>query len=502
MAISKILHIGDCGAGYSGKHLRQSMNYIMELQKTGNGKWVAGLNCQTEDAYGQMRRTKKDFDKTDKRQGYHIIISFTEGEVDEETAFSIIGRFAEEYLGKDYEAVYAVHNNTSHIHGHIIFNSVSFRDGKKYRYEKGEWEKRMQPITNRLCEEYGLSTIELSGDKADLYKNGKEWKEYRDGKFVWGNMIKRDIDACIIQSATYESFLSMLRDMGYEVEDSCQNSRKYLAVKPMGMKRFRRCKSLGEDYTEERIRERISTENFSRCSLQPEREPRIVSCRMKRYRRAKMTGIQKRYLKKLYRLGLMKKRPYSQAWKYRDDIRKMQKLQEDYLFLHRHGISNALEAAAVARNIKEKKKEVAKEKSRAFKAKARMKPLFDIAEEIKDLQELGSCYIRGEELFQKEYRRWQELKERLQIEGYTLEGLESLKQHYKNETATIRKKEKTVRKEEAVARRIWNELEAEETEREKCRGTETEGDIRREMDAGQGYDNEHGSESLFKKPER
>lgn len=180
----------------------------------------------------------------------------------------------------------------------------------------------------------------------------------------------------------------------------------------------------------------------------------------------------------------------------------MQKLQEDYLFLHRHGISNALEAAAVARNIKEKKKEVAKEKSRAFKAKARMKPLFDIAEEIKDLQELGNCYIRGEELFQKEYRRWQELKERLQIEGYTLEGLESLKQHYKNEIATIRKKEKTVRKEETVARRIWNELEAEETEREKCRGTETEGDIRREMDAGEGYDNEHGSESLFKKPER
>ena len=78
-----------------------------------------------------------------------------------------------------------------------------------------------------------------------------------------------------------------------------------------------------------------------------------------------------------------------------------------------------------------------------------------------------------------------------------MEGLESLKQHYKNETATIRKKEKTVRKEETVARRIWNELEAEETERKKCRGTETEGDIRREMDAGQGYDNEHGSESIF-----
>ena len=464
MAISKILQIGDCGAGYSGKHLRQAMDYIMEAGKTGNGKWVAGLNCQKDDAYRQMRRTKAGFGKTDKRQGYHIIISFAEGEVDAETAFSIIGRFAEEYLGKGYEAVYAVHDNTSHIHGHIIFNSVSFRDGKKYRYEKGEWEKGMQPITNRLCEEYGLSTIALPQDRGERDGGGREWKEYRDGKFVWGNMIRRDIDACIIQSADYESFLSMLRDMGYEVENGCQNGRKYLAVKPMGMDRFRRCRNLGEDYTEERIRERISTENFFRYSSVPEREPRIVSCRMKGYRRAGMSGIQKRYLKKLYRLGLMKKRPYSQAWKYREDIRRMQKLQEDYLFLHRHGIGNALEAAAVVGNIKEKKKEIAKEKSRVFRARARMKPLFDMAEEIKDLQEMGNCYIRGEELFQKEYRRWQELKERLRTEGYTLEQLESLKQHYRNETAMIRKKEKAVRKEEAVAGRIWKELAAEEAE--------------------------------------
>ena len=91
MAISKILYIGDCGSGYAGKHLKQALDYIVEEHKTGEGKWVASLNCQVDNAYEQMRRTKAKFGKTDQRQGYHMIISFTEGEVDAETAFEVIG---------------------------------------------------------------------------------------------------------------------------------------------------------------------------------------------------------------------------------------------------------------------------------------------------------------------------------------------------------------------------------------------------------------------------
>lgn len=110
MAISKILYIGDCGSGYAGKHLKQALDYIVEDYKTGQGRWVSSLNCQPDSAYEQMRQTKVQFDKTDKRQGYHLIISFAEGEVDAETAFEVIGKFAKEYLGADYEAVYSVHD--------------------------------------------------------------------------------------------------------------------------------------------------------------------------------------------------------------------------------------------------------------------------------------------------------------------------------------------------------------------------------------------------------
>lgn len=459
MAISKILYIGDCGSGYSGKHLRQALDYIAEEHKTGGGKWVSSLNCQTDNAYEQMRQTKVQFGKTDQRQGYHLIISFVEGEVDAETAFEVIGKFAKEYLGRDYEVLYSVHDNTDHIHGHLIFNSVSFRTGMKYRYEKGDWARKIQPITNRLCEEYGLSTIEISEDRARPSENYKEWNDFRDGKFVWSDMIKRDIDACILQAATYESFLSMMSEMGYEIKNAYRNEGKYLAIKPMGMSRFRRCKSLGENYSEERIRERIETESLSSYrKTAKEQEPKIVRCRVKRYRKAKLSGVQKKYFARLYRLGLLKKRPYSQVWKYRDEIRKMQKLQEDYLFLVRHDIQTAAGVAVIAESMTDKKKDTSREKSRIFKERAKMKPLFDIASELGELSEMESCYQKGERLFEKEHEKYMELRNRLKKEGYSVEQLEDFKLHYKNEIARIREKEKAVSKEERIAKRILAEL--------------------------------------------
>lgn len=419
---------------------------------------MAALNCQKEHVYQQMRRTKEIFGKTGQRQGYHLIISFAEGEVDAQTAFEIIGRFAEEYLGKDYEALYAVHDNTEHIHGHIIFNSVSFRSGMKYRYEKGDWAEKIQPVTNRLCEEYGLSVIEAAESRADPGGSYREWDGFRDGKFVWADMVKRDIDACILQAEDYESFLSMLSEMGYGIKNADRKEGKYLALKPAGMKRFLRCRRLGDDYTEERIRERIRKESLSEYHAVFKNTPQIVRCRVKRYRKAALSGLQKKYFARLYRTGQLKKRPYSQAWRYRDDIRKMKKLQEDYLFLVRHDIHTADDLAAAADHMQEKKNQVSMEKSRVSRKRAGMKPLFDAADEMKSLQECENCYRRGETFFESEHRRWQELDAWLKKEGYSMDSLDALKQHYRHEAALVREKEKAAAGEQRTAERILKDL--------------------------------------------
>ena len=366
MAISKILHMKDSGNSFHARHLKRALDYVMNPEKTQGGRLVGAINCQADMAFEQMMDTKKQFGKTDKRQGYHIILSFKEDEVEPDRAFEITQKFVAEYLGDAYEAVFVVHDNTDHVHSHIVFNSVSFVDGKKYRYEKGDWAKYIQPITNKLCQEYGLSIIDVEdGSKEKQHENYKDWSEYREGSFVWADMIKRDLDACILQANDFSGFLELLSEKGYEVKQG-----KYLAVRPQGMTRFRRCKTLGENYSQEAIVERIAKEDLSFYQSQnEEKQAAIVKCYVKRYHRAKMSGLQKRYYAKLYRIGKLKKKPYSQVWKYRDDIRKMHKLQEQYLFLVRHKIESAEELVSVLDNLTDKKKEASKEKSKTYKAR-------------------------------------------------------------------------------------------------------------------------------------
>ena len=455
MAISKILNMKDCGGHFHGKHLKRSLDYVMNPEKTQDGRLVGAINCQVDSAFEQMKATKRKFGKVDKRQGYHIILSFKEDEVNPETAFEITRRFVEEYLGKSYEAVYVVHDNTAHVHSHIVFNSVSFVDGKKYRYEKGDWAKYIQPITNKLCQEYGLSIIDVDdGSKEKEHESYKDWSEYREGSFVWADMIKRDLDSCILQAGNYEQFLELLSDKGYEVKQG-----KYLAVKPQGMTRFRRCKTLGDMYSDEAIRERIEKEDISFYrEQQKEVQPVLCKCKVRRYRRAKMSGLQKRYYAKLYRIGKLKKKPYSQVWKYKEDIRKMHKLQEEYLFLVNHDIHSAEELVSVISSLTDKRKEVSAEKSRIYKARERSRELFDTADDMKELEPAEKSFLQGDVFFTDEHLQWETLKQKLLSQGYSLEEVEALRKHYKEEDSKACAKERAVFKELNIGKSIWKSL--------------------------------------------
>ena len=455
MAISKILHMKDSGNSFHARHLKRALDYVMNPEKTQGGRLVGAINCQTDMAFEQMMDTKKQFGKTDKRQGYHIILSFKEDEVEPDRAFEITQKFVAEYLGDAYEAVFVVHDNTDHVHSHIVFNSVSFVDGKKYRYEKGDWAKYIQPITNKLCQEYGLSIIDVEdGSKEKQHENYKDWSEYREGSFVWADMIKRDLDACILQANDFSGFLELLSEKGYEVKQG-----KYLAVRPQGMTRFRRCKTLGENYSQEAIVERIAKEDLSFYQSQnEEKQAAIVKCYVKRYHRAKMSGLQKRYYAKLYRIGKLKKKPYSQVWKYKDDIRKMHKLQEEYLFLVNHDIHSAEELVSVISSLTDKRKEVSAEKSRIYKARERSRELFDIADDMKELEPAEKSFLQGDEFFTDEHLQWDTLKQKLLSRGYSLEEVEALRKHYKEEYSKACAKERAVFKELNIGKSIWKSL--------------------------------------------
>ena len=471
MAISKIMHMKDCGKSYHGMHLKRSIDYITVPEKTQNGRLVGSVNCTVGNAFEQMRETKIKFEKNNQRQGYHIVLSFKEGEVDPDIAFEITEKFVNEYVGGRYEAVFAVHDNTDHIHSHIIFNSVSFVDGMKYHYSKGDWEKEIQPITNRLCAEYGLSVLELDREHAN--SEYKEWSVQRDGRFVWGDMIKRDIDTCILQAVTFDSFLSLLMEKGYEIKQG-----KYLAVKPPGMSRFKRCKSFGEDYSEERIRERIKEETLQTYRKEQQSKPKLVKCYVKRYKRAKMSGIQKKYYARLYRIGKLKKRAYSQVWKYRNDIKKMHRLQQQYLFLARHDISSLPELVAVMDNLNQKKTECYTDKSKVYKAKAKCKTLFDNADKMKELECAEIAYQNGDDYFEGEHRKWMELESKLKAEGYNFTEVVTLQEHYRKQIADVNAKIAATKKEWSLGDSILREYEEASVRKEERQWEQEENKIK------------------------
>lgn len=463
MAITKILTINDCGEKFAGKHLKQAIGYIIDAEKTQGGRYVTGINCQPQEAFQQMKMTKLKYGKTDKRQGYHLIISFEEKKLEPGLAFEIVGKFVEEFLGSGYEAIYAVHDNTDYTHGHIIFNSVNYLNGRKFRYERGDWVKIIQPITNRLCKEYGLSTIDIDMENVDKQslsteqvctkdsanidglaassgrsmtvgvgkqKRYQDWNEFRDGKFIWRDMIRRDLDACILQADSFDEFLLMMQEKGYEVKQN-----KYLAVKPMGMQRYCRCKSLGDAYTEEKIRQRIEVESLAAYASRPESDYVMEMPGDEFLPRTKLSGIQKNYYARVCRVRRLAKLPYSKAWQYRDEIRKMQRVHEQYLFLVKNDIHSLVELVEVKANLEAKNKECRRERRELNREKKRFEPLFEIAGRMKELQAAENSFIAGDDFFLPEHKEYQECAGKLEQDGYTLEETEALKKCYKDKLA-------------------------------------------------------------------
>ncbi len=471
MAITKILTINDSGVKFAGKHLEQAVSYILDREKTQDGRLVTGINCQPGKAYEQMAATKRKYGKTDKRQGYHLIISFEAGEVSPDTAFEIIRKFTEEYLGQEYEAVLAVHDNTAHVHGHIIFNSVNYHNGRKYRYEKGDWAKKIQPITNRLCEEYGLSTIEIEEHGRKRNERYKDWNEFRDGKFIWREMIQRDVDACIMQAESFEEFLDLMMEKGYDIKQN-----KYLAVKPLGMQRFCRCKSMGEDYAEERIRERIRRENLETYAKRNHGEAShaIEPVKDEFLRRTKLVGIQKTYYAKICRLRHLERLPYSKAWEYREEIRRMQEVHEKYLFLVKNEIHSLTELIAVRDNLQEKAEECGKERRGLYHEKKQMEPLFSVADKMMELVPAEKSWQAGDEFFEKEHLSYRALEEQLQGEGYSLEETEMLRKKYKDKGSGIYERQREIKKRLKMAGEMITEF-TESLERAKDRSEEKTG---------------------------
>lgn len=322
MAITKIMHMNSEKNRNPAQHLQNALEYIQNPDKTEKLFLVGSVNCLPETAFEQMLDTKKLFQKTNKRQGYHIVLSLKPGEGTPEIAFDMARRFTEEFLGDRYEAVYAVHIDKDHIHSHIVWNSVSLLDGRKYDYKKGDWKLIIQPITNKLCKEYGLSIIEAEYVKNSQNLSRKEWQYEQTFK----EMIHRDAMFCASYAGSMEHFLFLMQRLGYEFKP-----KEYLTVKMPGRKLYHRLDKMDEYFAEERFKY-----CFEYTSMNI---PYFHATNPTWIKRSNMSPYQKKFYGKMYRLRMIEqKRFYVKSAKYAKDLMLFHKLQEEYLFLANNNI--------------------------------------------------------------------------------------------------------------------------------------------------------------------
>ena len=423
-------------------HLANAISYITDEEKTQRGALVGSHNCNADTALQEMLAIKRKYGKMDKRQGYHFIISFKKQEVRPETAMGITQKFVERYFGDNFQCLYATHDNTEHVHSHILFNSVSWRTGRKYRYEKGDWAREIQPIVNELCKEYGLSIQDIEiGIKE---KEPKKWDKTKQGIFKWNHQISLDVEDSISFANNYGNFLKLMEQKGYEIRQ--KNGETYL--KPMGEKRFIRLTEISSHYMKEAVENQIVKDIRHKAIRNKNRTPRIIRCRKNYKRYIPLSPYQKAFYAKMYRTGQLKRKPYSQMWRYREEAARFEKLQSQYLYLCRNNICSAEELENQKKDVSIRMDSLDEQRHQIYKRRYPHKPALALLKIIEENEICASYYKKGSSFYAVNYEKWKEAAEILIQKGYTVNQVTEMKETFQKELAEVTKAKRELKKEE------------------------------------------------------
>ena len=328
MAITKILNIKESEGRNPASHLKNALEYIQNPDKTEECVLVGGINCLPDTAFEQMEETKNIFHKTGKRQGYHVIISFSpEEKVTAEQAMYVLEHFAKDVLGDDYEAVYAVHTDREHMHGHLIWNSVSMTTGKKYNSPKSNWKNHLQPITNKYCDELGLAIMPAEYSRNPKNISRDKWKKEMSMKEI----ILRDAKMCAYAAGNVEHFKYLMKRLGYVFKKDA-----WMEVQAPGFRYYHKLAKLDEMFSEDMLRHHVDMPWMAK--------PYFYSSDIRGLHRAKLSPFQKKFYAKLYRLrGVEQKRFVVGGAKYAEDLKRFHQLQDEYLLLVNNDIKSIVE---------------------------------------------------------------------------------------------------------------------------------------------------------------
>ena len=343
MAITKILNIMESKGRNPASHLKNALEYIQNPDKTEECVLVGGINCLPDTAFEQMEETKNIFHKTGKRQGYHVIISFSpEEKVTAEQAMYVLEHFAKDVLGDDYEAVYAVHTDREHMHGHLIWNSVSITTGKKYNSPKSNWKNHLQPITNKYCDELGLPIMPAEYSRNPKNISRDKWER----EMAMKEIILRDAKMCAYAAGNVEHFKYLMKRLGYVFKKDA-----WMEVQAPGFRYYHKLAKLDEMFSEDMLRHSVDMPWMAK--------PYFYSSDIRGLHRAKLLPFQKKFYAKLYRLRIVEQKRFVVGGaKYAEDLKRFHQLQDEYLLLVDNDIKDVVELVNFRSEQKEKMQQI------------------------------------------------------------------------------------------------------------------------------------------------
>ena len=380
-----------------GIDLQKALAYTQNSDKTEHQLFVTGFNCDPTSAYGQMLATKHRYRKTDPGhvQGYHVIQSFASGEVTPQQAHEIGCEFVRRAFADRYEVTVSTHLDKGHLHNHIVFNSVSFADGRMFRNDFKGYFKGIRAVSDQLCREYGVSVINPKYKS----KGFAECQAEKEDAPTVRAMIRADVDRALARAVSWETFVAGLRQMGYAVKYG--SNVKYAALRHKDSSRSIRLKSLGEGYDEASIRELLARRARGEEVMLPgaihdglaetaeqQQRPGTAFKAGRRFRRGrlrgtlpvlprqKITGFMALYYRYVYLLGQTKRRHTSRRCTFllSEDFQKFDRYMAQFKYVWEHHIQTQedLDAAKTAAEsehdaLAEQRKRLYREKSAAKK---------------------------------------------------------------------------------------------------------------------------------------
>ena len=406
MAITKILNIMESEGRNPTTHLKNALEYIQNPDKTEECVLVGGINCLPDTAFEQMEETKNIFHKTSKRQGYHVIISFSpEEKVTAEQAMYVLEHFAKDVLGDDYEAVYAVHTDREHMHGHLIWNSVSMTTGKKYNSPKSNWKNHLQPITNKYCDELGLSIMPAEYSRNPKNISRDKWEREMSMKEI----ILRDAKMCAYAAGNVEHFKYLMKRLGYVFKKDA-----WMEVQAPGFRYYHKLAKLDEMFSEETLRHHVDMPWMAK--------PYFYSSDIRELHRAKLSSFQKKFYAKLYRLRIVEQKRFAVGGaKYAEDLKRFHQLQDEYLLLVNNDIKDVAGLVKYRSEQQEKMQRIGDRQQEIYRESSSRKRSIKNEEQYREYQ---IWHVEVQEELDELKQEKREIKRKLQLaDGIVKEDL-------------------------------------------------------------------------------